>query len=129
MPVAELHDWARPAFVGVKSLNRIQSRIYEAAYRGNENLLVCAPTGAGKTNIAMMTVLREVSKHVDETTGDFFEDAEDFKIVYVAPMKALAAEVTAAFSRRLAPRKNIPERRFEAPRRVSRRASSPRASP
>jgi activating signal cointegrator complex subunit 3 len=103
VPVAELHDWARPAFVGIKSLNRIQSRIYEAAYRGNENLLVCAPTGAGKTNIAMMTVLREVSKHVDEDTGDFFEDAEDFKIVYVAPMKALAAEVTAAFSRRLAP--------------------------
>jgi replicative superfamily II helicase len=26
-----------------------------------------------------------------------------FKIVYVAPMKALAAEVTAAFSHRLAP--------------------------
>ena len=60
VPVAELHDWARPAFVGIKSLNRIQSRIYEAAYRGNENLLVCAPTGAGKTNIAMMTVLSEV---------------------------------------------------------------------
>jgi replicative superfamily II helicase len=27
----------------------------------------------------------------------------DFKVVYVAPMKALAAEVTANFSRRLAP--------------------------
>ena len=103
VPVAELHDWARPAFAGVSHLNRIQSRIYEAAYRGVENLLVCAPTGAGKTNIAMMTVLREVSRHVDEATGDWAEDSEDFKIVYVAPMKALAAEVTAAFSRRLAP--------------------------
>ena len=40
VPVAELHDWARPAFAGVSRLNRIQSRIYEAAYRGNENLLV-----------------------------------------------------------------------------------------
>ena len=28
---------------------------------------------------------------------------EDFKIVYVAPMKALAAEITGAFSRRLDP--------------------------
>lgn len=27
----------------------------------------------------------------------------NFKVVYVAPMKALAAEVTAAFSKRLAP--------------------------
>ena len=103
VPTAELHDWARPAFAGVSHLNRIQSRIYEAAYRGSENLLVCAPTGAGKTNIAMMTVLREVARHVDEATGDWAEDSEDFKIVYVAPMKALAAEVTAAFSRRFAP--------------------------
>lgn len=30
-------------------------------------------------------------------------DKAAFKIVYVAPMKALAAEVTAAFSHRLAP--------------------------
>jgi hypothetical protein len=28
---------------------------------------------------------------------------EEFKIVYVAPMKALAAEITGAFSRRLDP--------------------------
>ena len=43
-----------------RSLNRIQSRIYPAAFGRNENLLVCAPTGAGKTNIAMLAVLREV---------------------------------------------------------------------
>jgi hypothetical protein len=30
----------------------------------NENLLVCAPTGAGKTNIAMITVLREIAAHM-----------------------------------------------------------------
>lgn len=28
-----------------KHLNRIQSRIFQAAYHSNENLLVCAPTG------------------------------------------------------------------------------------
>ena len=103
--VDEFEPWARLAFAGISSLNRIQSRIYEAAYRSNENLLVCAPTGAGKTNIAMMTVLREIARHVDEE-GAFdprARDGEDFKIVYVAPMKALAAEVTGAFSRRLAP--------------------------
>jgi activating signal cointegrator complex subunit 3 len=38
--------------------------------------------------------------HIDEN-GEYLP--EDFKIVYVAPMKALAAEVTDAFSRRLAP--------------------------
>ena len=105
VPVTELHDWAQPAFAGIKTLNRVQSHIYNAAYRSSENLLVCAPTGAGKTNIAMMTVLREVARHVDDITSDWLEDdpEADFKIVYVAPMKALAAEVTSAFSRRLQP--------------------------
>ena len=94
-PSTSLNPWARRAFAGIASLNRVQSKIYEAAYRSNENLLVCAPTGAGKTNIAMMTVLHEIARRVDEE-GAFARarDAEDFKIVYVAPMKALAAEVT-----------------------------------
>ena len=105
-----MHEWARPAFAGMESLNRIQSLIYPAAYLSNENLLVCAPPGAGKTNIAMMTVLREIGNRlVDEDTGEMIRPGNgsnpfaDFKIVYVAPMKALAAEVTAAFGRRLAP--------------------------
>ena len=64
--VDEFEPWARRAFAGIASLNRVQSKIYEAAYRSNENLLVCAPTGAGKTNIAMMTVLHEIARRVDE---------------------------------------------------------------
>ena len=31
-----------------------------------ENLLICAPTGAGKTNVALLTILHELSKHVDK---------------------------------------------------------------
>ena len=98
--IEELDEWAQPAFQGIRLLNRIQSKIFPQAYHTNENLLVCAPTGAGKTNIAMLTVLHEIGLHIDEN-GDYLP--EDFKIVYVAPMKALAAEVTDAFSRRLAP--------------------------
>jgi activating signal cointegrator complex subunit 3 len=60
---------------------------------------VCAPTGAGKTNIAMITVLHEIGQHLKY--GVLQKD--EFKIVYVAPMKALAAEMTSAFGRRLAP--------------------------
>ena len=82
-----------------RTLNRIQSRISPAAFRSNENLLVCAPTGAGKTNIAMLAVLREVEANMSHGVIQ----KQNFKIVYVAPMKALAAEVTGAFSRRLGP--------------------------
>ena len=62
---------------------------------------MCAPTGAGKTNIAMLAVLREISLHRHPGSGAI--DRAAFKIVYVAPMKALAAEVTANFGKRLAP--------------------------
>lgn len=51
-------------FKGMKRLNRIQSIVFETAYNTNENLLICAPTGAGKTNIAMLTVLHEIRQHL-----------------------------------------------------------------
>jgi len=34
------------------------------AYNSNENLLISAPTGAGKTNIALLTVIREIKQHM-----------------------------------------------------------------
>lgn len=86
-------------FVWCRTLNRIQSRIYPTALNSNQNLLVCAPTGAGKTNIAMLAVLHEVGQNMRHGVIQ----KQDFKVVYVAPMKALAAEVTGAFSRRLGP--------------------------
>ncbi|KAL5723149.1 DNA helicase [Ranunculus cassubicifolius] len=97
--IKELDEFAQTAFHGYKSLNRIQSRIFQATYNSNENILVCAPTGAGKTNIAMIAVLHEIGQHFK----DGYLHKNEFKIVYVAPMKALASEVTSAFSHRLSP--------------------------
>lgn len=65
-----------------------------------QNLLICAPTGAGKTNCALLAVLHEIERHIDEH-GVLSRDM--FKIVYIAPMKALAAEVAAKFQERLSP--------------------------
>ena len=150
--IAELPEWAQLAFGGYKTLNRIQSRIFQTALYSNQNMLVCAPTGAllllagwpalaakpaaeglpahnnscrlqpvltlhvspnrrppptppplpagaGKTNIAMLAVLREIGANM---VHGVIQRA-DFKVVYVAPMKALAAEVTANFGKRLQP--------------------------
>lgn len=47
----------------------------------------------------MLTILNEMSKHRDEVTGEF--DLASFKIVYVAPMKALVQEMVGNFSSRL----------------------------
>lgn len=38
--IKELDDFAQAAFHGYKSLNRIQSRIYQTVYYTNENILV-----------------------------------------------------------------------------------------
>nr|XP_032829466.1 activating signal cointegrator 1 complex subunit 3 [Petromyzon marinus] len=98
--VRDLDEIGQLAFSGTQKLNRVQSLVFETAYHTNENLLICAPTGAGKTNVAMLTVLREVRQHVGP--GGLLNSG-DFKIVYVAPMKALAAEMTSNFGKRLQP--------------------------
>ena len=43
-PVSSLPPWAHEAFTGYRSLNRIQSRLCDAALYSGENLLLCAPT-------------------------------------------------------------------------------------
>ncbi|ORY41007.1 Sec63-domain-containing protein [Rhizoclosmatium globosum] len=95
--VTTFEPWAQKAYKGYKSLNRVQSIVYPVAYETNENMLVCAPTGAGKTDVAMLTILRCIGQH----RKNGFIMKNEFKIVYVAPMKALAAEVVAKFSKRL----------------------------
>lgn len=90
------HPYLLTAMKGVTSLNRLQSAVFPIAFHSNENLLVCAPTGAGKTNVALLTIFREI---VAVKTREKL----NFKVVYVAPMKALAAEVTEKFSQRLGP--------------------------
>ena len=99
VPISSLDMVGQTAFKNTKSLNRIQSIVCDAAYRTSENLLVCAPTGAGKTNVAMLCILQAIRQHMD---GDVIK-RDNFKIVYVAPMKALAAEMADNFGKRLAP--------------------------
>lgn len=99
VPISSLPHWAQSAFPGAKSLNSVQSKCYPIAFGTDEPMLLCAPTGAGKTNVAMLTILNELSKWRNESTGEF--DLNAFKIVYVAPMKALVAEQTSNFRDRL----------------------------
>jgi pre-mRNA-splicing helicase BRR2 len=46
--ITSLPDWAHAGFSNAKSLNRIQSRVYPTAFESDQNMLLCAPTGAGK---------------------------------------------------------------------------------
>ena len=98
--ISDLPSWAQPAFEGTETLNRIQTKVHETALFSAENMLVCAPTGAGKTNVALLTMLHEVGLNQRE---DGTLDLEAFKVIYLAPMKALVAEIVANFGKRLAP--------------------------
>jgi len=95
----DLPNWARVAFKGIDRLNTIQSIVFNAAFGRSQNLLICAPTGAGKTNIAVLTILRLIGQHMDAAGGL----GRDFKVVYMAPMKALVGEVAEKFKERLGP--------------------------
>ena len=44
--ISEMDKLCQNTFEGYKSLNRMQSLLYEVAYKTSENMLICAPTGA-----------------------------------------------------------------------------------
>lgn len=101
LPTTELPDWARVGFGNSKELNRIQTRCFPTAFKEDGNMLICAPTGSGKTNVAMLAMLREIGKHRDPQTGAI--DLDAFKIIFIAPLKALVQEQVGNFGKRLEP--------------------------
>lgn len=68
--ITSLPDWCQAAFPSSEttSLNPIQSKVFPAAFNGDSNMLICAPTGSGKTNIALLTVLKTLSRFYNTET-------------------------------------------------------------
>jgi pre-mRNA-splicing helicase BRR2 len=99
IPVTEMPEWARVPFSSATKLNKIQSKCFPQAFNDDGNMLICAPTGSGKTNVGMLTILREIGKNRNPETGEINLDA--FKIVYIAPLKALVQEQVGNFGNRL----------------------------
>ncbi|KAL8442387.1 hypothetical protein Emed_007299 [Eimeria media] len=102
--VSTMPEWCHPAFsvAGIERLNALQSKVYDIAFNAyEENLLLCAPTGAGKTNVAMLAMLNVIGQYRNNSTGVI--DLKGFKIIYISPMKALVAEQVQAFTQRLQP--------------------------
>ncbi|PVH88595.1 Sec63-domain-containing protein [Cadophora sp. DSE1049] len=99
IPVTEMPEWSRVPFSSATKLNKIQSKCFPQAFYDDGNMLICAPTGSGKTNVGMLTILREIGKNRNPETGEINLDA--FKIVYIAPLKALVQEQVGNFGGRL----------------------------
>ena len=92
VPISAVVPWQRGVFSGLKQFNEVQSVVFNSAYNSSNNMLVCAPTGAGKTNIALLTIARELLLHM----RDGVLHVADFKIVYDVIVAAAAVVVVAA---------------------------------
>ncbi|KAK0644783.1 putative ATP-dependent DNA helicase HFM1 [Lasiodiplodia hormozganensis] len=77
----ELPDRFRTVFP-FPAFNAVQSRCFNTVYCTNDNFVVSAPTGSGKTVIFELAILRLVNSHTSSS----------FKAVYQAPTKALCCE-------------------------------------
>ncbi len=107
--IQDLPKWMHPAFQGrnkegelfftTEKFNKVQSKVFPTAFHTDENMLICAPTSSGKTNVALLTILRVVSNFYKNNIIKL----NDFKIVYIAPMKALVKETVGNFSVKLEP--------------------------
>ncbi|KAL2173999.1 uncharacterized protein P884DRAFT_316771 [Thermothelomyces heterothallicus CBS 202.75] len=62
--------------------NAVQSKCFDIVYRTNDNLVVAAPTGSGKTAILELAICKLALDRGNE----------NFKIIYQAPTKALCSE-------------------------------------
>ena len=59
LPVSALHDKEfESIFADLVSFNKIQTQVFQALYTTNENVVVCAPTGSGKTICAEFALMR-----------------------------------------------------------------------
>lgn len=81
VPSDELPDRLRSVF-RYPLFNAIQSKCFPTAYNCDDNLVVSAPTGGGKTAILEMAICRLF--HGFKT--------DQYKIVYMAPTKSLCSE-------------------------------------
>lgn len=95
--ISDFPEHIGKVFGDIQYLNQLQTQVKDIAFDTDENMLVCAPTGAGKTNVALLAILREFDKTFDRVT----KRAGDFKIVYISPLKALATEIVEKFTSKL----------------------------
>lgn len=51
--IPNMDKLCQQTFKGYKSLNRMQSLVYPVAYNTNENMLICAPTGAVSLSVVL----------------------------------------------------------------------------
>lgn len=83
LPVTALRNPAYEAlYHDFKHFNPVQTQVFTVLYNSDDNVLVAAPTGSGKTICAEFAILRNHQKGPDSI----------MRAVYIAPIETLAKE-------------------------------------
>ena len=80
LPVTALKNRGYQSFYRFTHFNAVQTQVFFKTYHTDDNILLCAPTGSGKTVIAELAVMRLLEAHKGE------------KAVYIGPLKSLVRE-------------------------------------
>ena len=80
LPKTALKNLLFESIYKFKYFNPIQTQTFHILYHTDNNVLIGAPTGSGKTILAELGMLR------------IFKESPEKKIIYIAPLKALAKE-------------------------------------
>nr|XP_026695104.1 ATP-dependent DNA helicase MER3-like [Ciona intestinalis] len=102
-PIEEIPDKYRSVFNGIPCFNVVQSKVFEDALYTNKPLVVCAPTGSGKTVIFELAIVRMLVNSGGNPQGKRKGGNSMSKVVYMAPIKALCTERHEDWSRKFSP--------------------------
>lgn len=80
LPVTALKNRGYQRLYSFSHFNAVQTQVFFMSYHTDENLLICAPTGSGKTVVAELAVMRLLDAHKGE------------KAVYIGPLKSLVRQ-------------------------------------
>lgn len=84
LPVAALRNPVYEAFYQeFKHFNPVQTKVFNVLYNSDDNVLVAAPTGSGKTICSEFSILRDHQKGLSDSV---------MRVVYIAPREGLAKE-------------------------------------
>ncbi|OAG30115.1 pre-mRNA-splicing helicase BRR2 [Nematocida displodere] len=70
--------------------NAVQSLVFEGVMGGRGSILLCSPTGSGKSEVGVLAILKEQ-----------IEKRGRARVIYLAPVKALIFEITQKLAKRL----------------------------
>lgn len=113
IPTTILPDYLRSIFP-YENFNSVQSECFHLAFETNENLVISAPTGTGKTVIAELAIahiLQEMCINNDQQDllyqdSSLTNELKPPLIVYVSPLKSLCQERALSWIQKF---KKIPE--------------------